>query len=55
MTDQAQVCLTLEAALEKAIEIENGIFADFLGAIQSVQSKAAKAILRDAALSKLSQ
>jgi len=53
MNDQAQVCFTLEAALENAIEMENGIFADFLSAIQAVRSPAAREILRDAALGKL--
>jgi rubrerythrin len=55
MSDQSQVCFTLEAALERAIEMENGIFSDFLSAVQSVKSGAAKAILRDAALGKLNQ
>lgn len=55
MQDSAEVCFTLEAALENAIEMENRIFTDFLGAIQSVRSSGAKAILRDAALGKLGQ
>ena len=55
MSEQAHVCFTLEAALEYAVEMENGIFADFLSTIQTVKSKAAKEILRDAALSKLKE
>lgn len=55
MFDQEQVCFTLEAALENAIDMENRIYNDFLGAIQAVKSPAARAILRDAALGKLAQ
>lgn len=55
MNETSHVCFTLEAALENAIEMENRIFADFLGAIQTVKSKAAKDILRDAALGKLAE
>ncbi len=55
MINQAKVCFTLEAALEKALEVENGLFSDFLGAIQTVESEAAKAILKDAAYRKLAQ
>ena len=53
MSDQSHVCFTLEAALEYAVEMENGIFADFLRTIQLVKNQAAKEILRDAALGKL--
>ena len=55
MNEQSQVCFTLETALEKAIEMENTIFSDFLGAIQAVESTHAKDILREAALGKLNQ
>ena len=55
MNDQTNICFTLEAALEDAIQMENGIFGDFLSAIQAVRSPAAKEILRDAALGKLRQ
>ena len=55
MSDQSHVCFTLEAALEHAVEMENGIFSDFLSAIQAVKSKTAKAVLRDAALGKLKE
>ena len=53
MSDQSHVCFTLEAALEYAVEMENGIFSDFLKTIEIVKDKAAKEILRDAALGKL--
>lgn len=55
MNEQSRICLTLEAALEHAVEVENGIYVDFLSAIQSVKGKAAKDILRDAALGKLKE
>jgi len=53
MSNQSHVCFTLEAALEYAVEMENGIFADFLRTTQLVKNQAAKDILRDAALGKL--
>jgi len=53
MSKTSLACFTLEAALQNAIEMENRIFADFQGAIQTVKSKAAKELLREAALSKL--
>ena len=55
MSEQAHICFTLEAALEYAVEMENEVFADFLHTLQVVKSKAAKDILRDAALGKLEQ
>ncbi len=55
MNKHANVCFTLEAALEHAVEMENRVFSDFHGAIQAVKSEAAKAILRDAALGKLKE
>lgn len=55
MSNQSHVCFTLEAALEHAVEMENGIFADFMSTIQAVNNKSAKAILRDAALGKLKE
>jgi hypothetical protein len=55
MNDQSHVCFTLEAALEHAVEMENALFADFMSTLQAVKSKAAKEILRDAALGKLEE
>ena len=55
MSEQAHVCFTLEAALEYSVEMENGIFIDFLSTLQVVKSEAAKGIIRDAALGKLKQ
>jgi hypothetical protein len=55
MNDQSRVCFTLEAALEHAVEMENALFADFMSTLQAVKSKAAKEILRDAALGKLEE
>lgn len=55
MSEQSHVCFTLEAALEHAVEMENGIFTDFLSTIQAVKNQAAKDILREAALGKLQE
>lgn len=53
MSDQAQVCLTFEAAIEKAIEMENEGFRTYIKAIRMVKNRAAKEILKDAALDEL--
>ena len=55
MNVQSHVCFTLAAALEHAVEMENALFADFVGTLQAVKNKAARAILRDAALVKLEE
>lgn len=55
MSDQSHVCFTLAAALEQAVEMENALFSDFVSTLQAVKSKAAKEILRDAALGKLEE
>lgn len=53
MNDQSQACFTFEAAIEKAIEMEEGGFRNYLKAIRMVKDRAAKKILRDAALDEL--
>lgn len=47
------VCYTYEAALEKAIEMEEEGFRNYLQAIRVVKDRAAKMILRDAAADEL--
>ena len=53
MSDESQVCYTFEAALEMAIQMENEGFRDYLDAIRRVRDKAARRILKDAALDAL--
>lgn len=50
---QKDVCYTLEAALEKAIIMEERGFRNYLYAIDIVEDRQAKAILRDAAREEL--
>ncbi len=47
------VCYTLEVALEKAIKMEEQAFRNFLHAIDVVQDRQGKAILREAAREEL--
>jgi len=47
------VCYTYEAALEKAIEMEEEGFRNYLHAIEDVTDRQAKAILREAAVEEL--
>ncbi len=47
------VCYTYEAALEKAIEMEEEGFRNYLHAISVVTDRQAKAILREAAIEEL--
>ncbi|MDA3903209.1 MAG: ferritin family protein [Desulfuromusa sp.] len=47
------VCYTYEAALEKAIEMEEKSFRNYLHAIDIVTDRQAKAILREAAIEEL--
>ncbi|MCK4503719.1 MAG: ferritin family protein [Desulfuromonadales bacterium] len=47
------VCYTYEAALEKAIEMEEQGFRSYLNAISMVSDRQAKAILREAAIEEL--
>lgn len=48
-----QVCYTFDAALERAIEMENEGFRNYLAAIRKVTNKGAREILRDNALDEL--
>lgn len=51
MTENA--CYTFEAAIEKAIEMEENGFRSYLNAISILKNKHAQAILRDAALDEM--
>lgn len=53
MSIEEGVCYTYEAALEKAIEMEEEGFRSYLRAIRTVKDRAAKLILRDAAADEL--
>lgn len=53
MSDESQVCYTFEAALEMAIQMENEGFRNYLDAIRRVKDKAARQILKEAALDEL--
>ena len=53
MSLEEGVCYTYEAALEKAIEMEEEGFRNYLHAIDVVKDRQAKAILREAALEEL--
>ena len=53
MSLEEGVCYTYEAALEKAIEMEEEGFRNYLHAIRIVKDRAAKMILRDAAADEL--
>ncbi len=55
MNSQNYICFTLGAALEKAIELENSIFADFWSSLQAVENVHAQNVLRETALAKLEQ
>lgn len=53
MNERADVCYTFEGALEMAISMENDGFRSYLEALHKVKSKAAREILKDAALDEL--
>ncbi len=53
MSNQGAVCYTFEAAIEMAVTMESEGFRHYLDAIRIVKSKAAKEILKDAALDEL--
>ncbi len=53
MSDDSQVCYTYEAALEKAVEMEDGGFRNYLDAMRKVKDRQAQKILKDAALDEL--
>ncbi len=50
---QEQVCYTFEAAVEMAVEMEEQGFRHYLLALRKLKDRAAKLILRDAALDEL--
>lgn len=53
MSEQNDFCYTFEGALEMAISMENDGFRNYLDALRKVTSKAARAVLKDAALDEL--
>lgn len=53
MSELGDVCYTFEGALEMAISMESEGFRHYLDALRKVESKAAKAILKEAALDEL--
>lgn len=53
MDEQGQVCYTFEAAIEMAIKMENDGFRQYLEAIRIVRDRAAREILKEAALDEL--
>ena len=53
MSELNDVCYTFEGALEMAISMENDGFRNYLDALRMVQSKTARAILKEAALDEL--
>lgn len=53
MSTQEQACYTFEAAIEMAVGMEEEGFRNYLAALRKVKDKAAKEILRDAALDEL--
>ena len=53
MSDDSQVCYTFEAALEMAIQMENDGFRNYLDAVRRVKDRAAREILKDAAIDEL--
>jgi rubrerythrin len=53
MSEQVDVCYTFEGALEMAINMEHEGFRSYLDALRKVQSRAARAILKEAALDEL--
>lgn len=53
MNNQEQVCYTFEAAVEMAVQMENEGFRHYLQALHRVKNKAAREVLKDAALDEL--
>ena len=53
MNKKEQVCYTFELALESAVEMEHEGFRHYLEALRVVKNKAAREVLRDAALDEL--
>lgn len=53
MNEEHLVCLTFDAALEQAIDMEEAGFRNYLNAIRKVHNSHAREILREAALDEL--
>ncbi len=53
MTNQGQACYTFEAAVEMAVTMEGEGFRHYLDALKKVKDRAAREILREAALDEL--
>jgi rubrerythrin len=53
MSEQNEVCYTFEAAVEMAVQMENEGFRHYLEALRRVKNKAAREVLKDAALDEL--
>ena len=53
MNEKSGTCYTLDAALEKAVDLENRIFNQFVKAIRMVKQEGARGILQDAASEEL--
>lgn len=53
MGENGEVCYTFEAAIEMAIRMEEDGFRHYLDALRKVQDRAARAVLKDAALDEL--
>jgi len=53
MNDELEVCLTFEAAVQAAIDMENIIYINYLEALRIVKGQAAREILHEAATAKL--
>ncbi len=53
MSQKPKACYTYEAALEKAVQMENQGFRHYLDAMRRVKDRQARLILRDAALDEL--
>jgi len=53
MSEQSGTCFTLDAALDKAIDLETNIFKQFIKAIRITRQAGAKAVLKDAAFEEL--
>ncbi|HWI41235.1 MAG TPA: ferritin family protein [Verrucomicrobiae bacterium] len=53
MSEQDQVCYTFEGAVERAIQMETESFRHYLDSMRRVKDRAAREILKDAALDEL--
>jgi len=53
MNDELEVCLTFEAAVQAAIDMENRSYNNYLEALRIVKDQAAREILHEAATAKL--